>query len=300
VRYNGGHKHSRLCTKELTNIFDFKPTCPEVAAGLGVPREPVRLINMNEGIKVRGSDNQDVDVTNELQRQAAHYLGTHNNICGFIFTPKSPSCGLFNVKVYHQNGNPLDKDQGMFAKSIVEQMPYLPVEESGRLNDPLLKETFISAVFVYHDWTKTVARKNDKKSLIDFHSRHKFQLMAHCISTYKTLGQLVADLKTKPLHELKWRYLNQFMAAIKKPTTRGRHCNVMEHAQGYLSNAASITEIQSINKSIHDYRKGFVPLIVPITLLTHYAKLHENKSHYLLQQSYLNPYPLEMGLRNDI
>ncbi|MDX1695664.1 MAG: DUF1722 domain-containing protein [Ketobacteraceae bacterium] len=300
VRYNGGHKHSRLCTQELGDIFDFKATCPELAAGLGVPREPVRLVDTSKGIRVRGSDDPSLDVTESLVNHGQDFIASHQQLCGFIFTQKSPSCGLYSVKVYHQNGNPLDKGRGAFAASITERAPHLPVEEAGRLNDPLLKETFVSAVFVYHDWLQTVSRTADKKSLIDFHSRHKFQLMAHCNKTYRALGKLIADLGHVDLADVKQQYLNQFMTAIKKPATRGRHCHVMEHIQGYLRNSLSPAERQSINRSIHDYRKGFVPLVVPMTMLTHYAGLHHGEGSYLRQQSYLAPYPLEMGLRNDI
>lgn len=300
VRYNGGHKHSRLCSQGLAAIFEFRATCPEMAVGLGVPREPIRLVNVNKQIRVRGSDKPELDVTDELKSHATDFLDTHQDICGFIFTQKSPSCGLNGVKIYHENGNPLDKGQGAFSGSVVKKAPYLPVEEAGRLNDPLLKETFVSAVFIYHDWVQTVARSADKKSLVDFHSRHKFQLMAHCLKTYKALGNMIANLKDVALDDVKWRYLNRFMAAIKKPATRGRHCSVMEHIQGYLRDSLTGTERQSINKSIHDYRQGFVPLVVPMTLLTHYAALHHEQSSYLRQQSYLNPYPLEMGLRNAI
>ena len=300
VRYNGGHKHSRLCSRELSSVFEFRATCPEMAIGLGVPREPIRLVNVDGETRVRGSDKPDLDVTDALRDQGSQFLDTHQDICGFIFTQKSPSCGLYGVKVYHQNGNPLDKGKGAFAGSVVSKAPYLPVEEAGRLNDPLLRETFVSAVFIYHDWVQTVARSPEKKSLIDFHSRHKFQLMAHCHETYKALGKMMADLKNVSLSDIKWRYLNQFMKAIRTPTTRGRHCNVMQHIQGYLRDALSPSERQSIHKSIHDYRSGFVPLVVPMTLLTHYAMLHHEHDSYLRQQSYLNPYPLEMGLRNAI
>ena len=300
VRYNGGHKHSRLCSRELGDIFDFVPTCPEMAIGMGVPRPPIRLVNVNNETRAQGSDNPELDVTDALARQGREFASRNQTLCGFIFTQKSPSCGLFSVKVYHQNGNPLDKGRGIFARTLCEQAPYLPVEEAGRLNDPLLKETFISAVYIYHDWLQTVAPSAEKKALIDFHSRHKLQLMAHSTQAYRQLGQLIANLKDSPLADIKAHYLNIFMATIKTPTTRGRHCNVMEHIQGYLKKTLSSSERHSVNRSIHDYRKGLVPMVVPMTLLNHYAELHLSEDSYLLQQSYLKPHPPEMGLRNDI
>lgn len=300
VRYNGGHKHSKLCSKELGDYFEFVPTCPELAIGMGVPRKPIRLVDVDSEVRVRGTEDANLDVTDPLLAEGDKYLSNNPQICGFIFTQNSPSCGLHGVKVYHQNGNPLSKDRGAFAKTIVENAPYLPVEEAGRLNDSLLRETFVTAVFTYHDWQQSVAGSDQKKSLVDFHARNKFLLLSHSTETYKRLGNLVADLKSQSLYSVKHQYLTGFMAAIKTPTTRGRHCNVMEHIQGYLKSSLSATEKQSLNKSIHDYRRGFVPLVVPITLLSHYAQVHHDQDSYIRQQSYLSPYPLEMGLRNDI
>ena len=299
VRYNGGHKHSKLCSKILSQHFEFVPTCPEVAIGLGVPREPIRLVEVNKGIRVQNIQ-QSSDVTEPLHSHGHDFLNAHQSLSGFIFTQNSPSCGLHNVKVYHQNGNPLTKSRGAFASAITEKAPYLPVEEAGRLNDPLLRETFVTAVFAYHDWQINVATENEKRALIEFHARNKLLLMSHSIESYKRLGNLIADLKNVSYHEIKNRYLLEFMKAIKTPTSRGMHCNAMEHIQGYLKKALNSQQKQSLNKTIHEYRKGYIPLVVPITLLKHYSQLHQEQAFYACKQSYLNPHPYELGLRNDI
>lgn len=300
VRYNGGHKHSKLCSKDLSRHFSFVATCPEMAIGLGVPRKPIRLVTIDNEVRVRGSEDSNLDVTNELKEEGLSFATNHPHLCGFIFTQNSPSCGLYGVKVYHENGNPLSKDRGAFAKTLTEKLPCLPVEEAGRLNDPLLRETFVTAVFAYHDWQSSVAANANKKALIDFHTRNKFLLLAHSTQTYRNLGQLISDLKNNDLETIKHSYLQHFMKALKTPTTRGRHCNVLEHIQGYLRDSLTSSEKASINKSIHDYRKGYVPLVVPMTLLNHYATARPEAPLYIQQQSYLNAAPIEMGLRNEI
>lgn len=300
VRYNGGHKHSKLCTQELGKHFDFIATCPEMSIGLGVPRKPIRLVDIQGSTRVRDTETNSLDFTNALYSQGEQFLKTATDICGFIFTQNSPSCGLHGVKVYHQNGNPLTKDQGAFAKAILKKAPYLPVEEAGRLNDALLRHTFITAVYTYHDWQTTVAPKAHKKALIDFHSRHKLLLMAHSTQAYKTLGKLISNLSNVDLNAIKQQYLNTFMAAIKTPTSRGRHCNAMQHIQGYLKKSLKPAEKRSITQTIHEYRKGYIPLVVPITLLNHYTQLTHNDNAYINQQSYLRTYPKELGLRNEI
>ncbi|MCG8671542.1 MAG: DUF523 and DUF1722 domain-containing protein [Pseudomonadales bacterium] len=300
VRYNGGHKHSKLCTKELSGYFDFVPTCPEVSIGLGVPREPIRLVNIDGETRVRGSDDPSIDVTDALKEHAHEYQQKNQQIAGFIFTQNSPSCGLNPVKVYHKNGNPLGKDQGAFAKAIVKHAPYLPTEEAGRLNDPLLRETFVTAVYTYHDWLENVANTDKKRALVEFHARNKYRLMSHSIQGYKNLGNLVANLKDKRFEELKSEYLLEFMATIKSPTSKGLHCNTLEHVQGYLKKRITAREKAQLHDSIEHYRKGYVPLVVPITLLNHYTKIHFSPNAYIRNQTYLQPHPLELGLHNGI
>lgn len=300
VRYNGGHKQMKLCTNVLSQHFEFVPTCPEMNVGLGVPRSPVRLVDFDGEVKVRGTDNPDQDVTEALHTDALSYLAKNPTVCGLIVTRGSPSCGLYSVKVYHQNGNPLSKSSGAFSQAVMDAAPYLPIEDSGRLNDALLRETFITAVYTLHDWKQTVAHSDEKSAIIGFHSRHKLLLMSHSISTYKSLGKLLGDLKGVGYNTLKEHYINAFMRAIKTPTTRGRHCNALQHLQGYLKTHINKTEKSSLSKTISDYREGYIPLIVPMTLLKHYANLHFDAGAYINSQSYLDPYPDTLGLRNDI
>ncbi|WP_317932467.1 DUF523 and DUF1722 domain-containing protein [Halioxenophilus sp. WMMB6] len=305
VRYNGGHKQSRLCTEVLGEVFAFRPFCPEVAIGLGVPRPSIRLVGDAAHPRVVGSDDASLDVTEPLRHYSDATARSLAELCGYIFIKNSPSCGLFRVKVYNDDtsnpsfGYPLaESGRGVFAAAVVKNNPLLPVEEEGRLQDPQLRENFILRVFALHDWRQAVAQEPTAKALIDFHSRYKYTLMAHSQKGYRLLGQLVANSQAKTPAALCDEYLPLFMAALAKPATRKNHCNTLLHILGYLKRTVAGGIRQDLVEVIDRYRQGVVPLAVPVTLIKHYVDRYGND--YIRCQVYLDPYPLELGLHNQI
>ena len=114
VRYNGGHKLSRLCVNELSDFFEYKPVCPEVGIGLGIPRKPIHLIGDPENPRAVNINDENIDVTHRLVKFSQKTLPSLHKICGYIFIKGSPSCGLFKVKVY-QKSNPHPDYSGSLA-----------------------------------------------------------------------------------------------------------------------------------------------------------------------------------------
>jgi len=158
VRFNGGHKQSLLCSQTLADYFDFVPLCPEVAIGLGIPREPIRLVGDPAHPQAVGTVNRELNVTQPLDDYGQQMAAEHTDLCGYIFMQKSPSCGLERVKVYRENGTPVDGGgRGIYAQAFCARHPNLPVEEDGRLNDPVLRENFLTRVFVYASWQQLLA-----------------------------------------------------------------------------------------------------------------------------------------------
>ncbi|UVK97945.1 DUF523 and DUF1722 domain-containing protein [Pseudomonas sp. B21-048] len=299
VRYNGGHKASRLCSITLTDYFDFVPVCPEVAIGLGIPREPIRLVGNPEQPEAVGSLHPEINVTRPLADYAQKMAVELGDICGYIFMQKSPSCGLERVKVYHANGAPVDGgSRGIYAQAFCALHPDLPVEEDGRLNDPVLRENFLTRVFVYSAWQQLLHTGLTPRGLTDFHSRYKYLLMAHNPVQYKTLGNLLGNMGQIDPEVLGPRYFSELMAALKKCATRGTHSNVLQHLSGYLKHAVSAEDKQEVQHVIGQYRHGIVPLVVPLTLLKHYFRQHPDP--YIAQQVYLQPHPENLSLRNAI
>ncbi|MEA9978091.1 MULTISPECIES: DUF523 and DUF1722 domain-containing protein [unclassified Pseudomonas] len=298
VRFNGGHKESHLCTQTLKEYFDFVPACPEVAIGMGIPREAIRLIGDPDSPQAIGSVHSELNVTQALADYGVHMATQMSDVCGYIFMQKSPSCGLERVKVYKDNGLPAPVGRGIYARAFCAQQPNLPVEEDGRLNDPVLRENFITRVYAYADWQALLSSGLSRRSLTEFHSRYKYQLMANNPAQYRALGKMLGSMAKSDPNEIGPRYFSELMDALKKCATRGTHTNVLQHLNGYFKNTMNQDDREEMQRLIGQYRRGVVPLVVPLTLLKHHLRQHPDA--YLAQQVYLQPHPENLGLRNAI
>lgn len=299
VRHDGGHKHSRYCTQVLAKHFEFRSICPELEAGLGVPRPAIHLREHEDGLHLVESKGSK-DHTEGMQNFIAEVLPSLANLRGYILMAKSPSCGMERIKIHNAEGSFMHRDgRGMFAEALMKAYPLMPVEEEGRLHDNMLRENFIERVFAYDDWMQNVAGENlTKQALIDFHTRHKFTLLAHSEKIYRQLGPMLGDLKSEPLEQIADRYIHQFMEAMTQRVSRGSHVNAMQHLLGFLKEGMSAEEKTVLLEQIEAYRRGEIPLVVPMTLL----RLAQRKEpvDYLHSQKYLTPYPDELGLRNNV
>jgi uncharacterized protein YbgA (DUF1722 family)/uncharacterized protein YbbK (DUF523 family) len=299
VRFNGGHKESHLCTRALTEYFEFVTACPEVAIGLGIPREPIRLVGDAQNPQAVGTVNRALNVTEALADYGVQMAEELGDICGYIFMQKSPSCGLERVKVYTEKGAPVDGGgRGIYAQAFCERHPNLPVEEDGRLNDPVLRENFITRVFAYAAWQDLLKAGITRRALTEFHSRYKYQLMANDPVQYKALGNLLGNMGRSDPNEIAPLYFSDLMAALKKPATRRTHTNVLQHLSGYLKQTLSAPDKQEVQQLITQYHQGIVPLIVPLTLLKHHFRQHPDP--YVALQVYMQPHPENLSLRNAI
>ncbi len=298
VRYNGGHKRSQYCLDVLSECFSFKPFCPELAVGLGVPREPIRLVGEADHPSALGTKDPSLDVTEALREQGRGVAAASQDLCGYIVIKGSPSCGMERVKVYHPNGMPNGAGRGLFIDALMRANPLLPVEEEGRLNDPVLRENFIARVFALHRWKQQVEAKPSYHALLQYHSRSKYLLMAHSYEGYRILGRYLAEAHDQPIEVAMQTYISGLMEHLSHCATRNSHVNVLMHVFGYLKKAIDSQCKQEILDSIDEYHRSEVHLVVPLTLLRHYLKRHG--SDYIKQQFYLDPHPYKLGLRNYI
>jgi len=298
VRFDGGHKHNGYLTKTLARYFELIPFCPEVAIGLGVPRPPIRLMAKDGQVRVVGVADPSIDVTQDLVDYGRSVAARLDGVSGYIFKRGSPSCGMERVKIYTDKGMPVDSGAGLYAQTIMHELPLLPTEEEGRLMDPVLRENFIERVFVYHRWQSLVRSEFTPAKLIDFHTNHKFSILAHDERTYRDLGQLVAEAGSTDLEPLAQRYAGLLMTAMKKRATRKLHSNVLTHIMGFLKDKIDSGDKAELLDIIEKYRHGQIPLIVPITLLKHHLRRYPEP--YIARQYYLNPHPEELMLRNSL
>ena len=220
------------------------------------------------------------------------------DLCGFIFKSGSPSSGMVRVKVYNEKGMPHKVGIGIFARVFMEHFPLIPVEDDGRLNDPLIRENFMEQIFTMKRWRDHLAVKHSMGNLVDFHSRNKLLILSHSPKHYRLMGKLVADGKQMSINELYNQYQQILMEALKLKTTIKKHTNVLQHLMGYFKNQLTPDEKQELLEVFEQYRNELVPLLVPITLINHYVRKYDQP--YLKQQTYLNPHPLALKLRTHV
>jgi uncharacterized protein YbgA (DUF1722 family)/uncharacterized protein YbbK (DUF523 family) len=297
VRFDSGHKKNLYITDTLHKYFEFLPFCPEVEIGLGVPREPVRLVMLNGEVRCKGTKNTELDITDKLSAIADKQKKWHEELCGYILKKDSPSCGMDRVKV-HSGGRPNHKGVGFYAKKLIENFPNLPIEEEGRLNDASLRENFIQRVYIYSRWKNIQQEENTISSLQRFHAKHKYIFMSHDQTQAKNLGVLLANFEGTNLTGIADIYLINMMRLLKVIATTKNHVNTLQHIQGYLKKSLDTEDKAELTTAIDEYRRGLLPLIVPITLLRHHFRKHPN--NYITQSYYMSPHPGELMLLNHI
>jgi len=300
VRYDGGHKLDRFLVNTLGQYVEWVPVCPEVEIGLPIPRETLRLVGDHESSRLVAPKSGQ-DYTERMQNWARERLEqlAKVKLHGFVFKKDSPSSGLFRVKVYDKNGVPSRIGTGIFPREVMKHFPLLPLEEEGRLHDMNLRENFIDRVFAYHRWTCLLDENSTPGGLVQFHTTHKLTLMAHSPPHYQEMGSLVARAGSLPWEELVETYGHSLMEGLKVVTTPGKHSNVLQHLMGFLKDELTGEDKAELLGLIEDYRKGFVPLIVPLTLLKHHLSRHPVPD-WVHQQVYLHPYPKELMLHNHV
>ena len=292
VRFDGGHKQSKFVVNRLSKLVEFVPVCPEVAAGMPVPRETLRLLRRGSSTSVVGNRSAH-DYTAQLQGAAQEQaeLLARLDLDGFILKKDSPSCGLKRVRVYRPGDFPPDRSgQGLFASALTEALPNLPCTEDGWLNDTVLREAFLEQVFTHHRMRLRLFASDSPSELVSFHADHKLLFMAHSPALAKQLGRIVASIGSQPYVFIRSNYVALAMHALGERATRGKHVNVLQHIIGYFKRILSPDEKRELLELIGDFRAGTYDLVVPLTLIRHYIRKHD-PSPWLRRQIYFQPYP---------
>lgn len=290
VRFDGGHCRDRFLTDALGPYVEWVPMCPELAAGMDVPRPAVRLIGTPEHPRLV-EPKTGADWTGRVRVASHRLVDGAGELCGFVVKSRSPSCGMERVRVYRGANQPPSRDGvGAFTQVLRGRFPLLPIEEDGRLRDPHIREAFLHALFAYARWREIAADGVRRGQLVDFHTRNKYLLLAHDPPRYQWLGRLVANAKSvaNP-HGLARCYERGLMTALRRQPTVRRHVNVLQHLAGHIRRHLDGAARAELVEAIADYRGGLVSRSVPLTLVRHHVR--EHGVSYLARQTYLQPCP---------
>ena len=299
VRWNGGHQRDRYLTNTLGQYVEWVPVCPEVEIGLGIPRETLRLVGDPDDPQLV-TTKTGIDHTDRMKTWARQKLKdlAKEDLCGFVFKCDSPSSGMIRVKVYGKKGMPQKKGVGIFARAFMDYFPLIPVEDDGRLRNPLIRENFIDQVFTLKRWRATRNRRSCVGNVVDFHSRNKLVIMAHSPRYLKEMGKMVAGGKQMTCNLLYLEYEKLLLEALRLKTTVKKNFNVLQHMMGYFKKQLTADEKQELLEVMDHYKQSLVPLVVPLTLFRHYVRKYDQP--YLQQQTWLNPHPVDLKLHNHV
>ncbi|MEO0288528.1 MAG: DUF523 and DUF1722 domain-containing protein [candidate division WOR-3 bacterium] len=284
VRWNGIVVHDDFI-KKLTRYVDFITVCPEVEIGLGVPRDPIRIVKNGNSYSLI-QHNSEKDITEKIEKFSKNFLKTQGNFDGVILKEKSPSCGIKNVKVFNKAGNVVENGSGFFAKNLLEYFPNIPVESEGRLKNIYLKENFLTKIFLISSFRQLEKKMN---KLINFHSNNKYLFLAYNQRMLRDLGKIVANHEKHTVDDVFLLYEQVLLSGLKINYRRTSFYNTFLHILGYFKDKIKKDEKDFILANLDDFKNEKLDLTTVLKLLQSYVIRFDVE--YLKGQTIFKPFP---------
>lgn len=288
-RYNGQMTRSPVVQRLAAHV-DWRPVCPEVEIGLGVPRDPIRLVAAGaEQRLLQPATGRDVTASMNAFGDAL-LDALAEGVDGFILKSRSPSCGITDTKVYADplGESPVDAGPGLFGGQVLARFGDVAVEDERRLTDPRLRHHFLTKLFVHADF-RAFAKHPTRAGLVALHAAQKLLLMAYQPSELRELGYIVAHVAERPIADVLRRYGEGLARALRAPARAGAVINAFSHAFGYVSDRLTPADRRRFLDALDAYRSERVGLDVPLVLLQSWTERFAEP--YLERQVFLAPYP---------
>jgi uncharacterized protein YbgA (DUF1722 family)/uncharacterized protein YbbK (DUF523 family) len=287
VRYNGQTIRAPF-VRSLARHVDLRPICPEVSIGLGVPRDPIRIVE-EDGERRLVQPSTGRDLTEAMVQFSEDFLSSLGDVDGFILKSRSPSCGIRDTKIHSgPEGMPVGKDAGFFGRAVLERFPRAAVEHEGRLTNRRLRHHFLTTVFT---WARFRGLRSDPsaEALVRFHASNKLLLMGHNETAMRSLGRVVARQADGPLERSVAEYEEGLARALARPMRTGAMINVLMHALGFFKEVLSAAEKAHFLDTLEAYGAERVGVEAPLTLLRSWVA--RTGEAWLRDQTLLSPYP---------
>lgn len=291
-RYDGESVRAPV-VRRLASHVELVPICPEVAVGLGVPREPIRLVRRGGGTAlIQPATGR--DLTEPMHDFASRYLRELPEVDGFLLKARSPSCGIHGVKVFlgETAAIPAGRDAGKFAAAVLGNFPDHPVEHEGRLTNPRLLDDFLTGLFTIADVRRARHQNGSATGLVDLHSRHHLTRIMFSPQDQSALDRIVEESYSHA--EEAWcAYTKVFRRAWARAPRPAGHLKVIQYVSNHLRERLSLAEGGQLNGLREGFRSGRVlrsALVACMRGLVLGCGLDR-----LARQAYLNPYPTEVG-----
>jgi uncharacterized protein YbgA (DUF1722 family)/uncharacterized protein YbbK (DUF523 family) len=291
-RYNGEIIQDDV-VQRIRPFVQIITVCPEVEIGLGIPRQPIRMVNLNDQETRLIQPANNTDITNDMNEFKESFLRSLGDVDGFILKSRSPSCAIKDANVYTgtEKAPLIEKRGGFFGQKIAERFPHLAVEDEGRLRNEIIREHFLIKLFTLAQF-RTLKDTKSIQSLIQFQSQHKYLFMAFHQRMQKELGRIAANMDKKAIEEVYNEYEQALHDLLSRPVSRGSNINVLFHILGYFSEKLSPQGKSLFFSLTEQYKEEKKPLSAPLGMLRSWVMRF--KHEYLINQSFFQPYPEQL------
>ncbi|MBU3111345.1 YbgA family protein [Clostridium lacusfryxellense] len=292
-RYNGQMDGCNLVEK-LKDFVDFITVCPEVAIGLEIPREAIRVIKEDDLAPLKlVQHGTERELSKEMYEFGEEFLLSLPKVDGFILKSKSPSCGIKEVKIYKgtQKGSASVKGNGLFGELVISKFPNQAIEDDGRVKNYNIRQHFLTKLYLMKNF-RVISESMFIEDLVEFHSTNKLLLMSYNQKQLKILGSIVGSHGELSVQRVYEEYEINLALALNKLPRYTSNINVLTRSMGYFSDKLTHREKEFILDTIEQYRQSKVPFSVPLYVIKSNAIRFEEKN--LINQSFFEPYPLEL------
>lgn len=286
-RWNGDIISSEIVAR-MRNAVEFVPTCAEVEIGLGVPRDPVRIV-LFDGERRLIQPSTGIDLTTEAVKFSSDFLESVTPVDGFVLKSGSPSCGIKDTKIYprKERSSPVERSHGFFGGEVLRLFPDKAIEDENRLRNFKIAEHFLTKLFTIASFR--MVGSMGWEALLDFHTDNKLLLMAYHQGEMRKMGRIVADRKTRTEDKAIYEYGEHLSKALLRGPRCSTNINVLMHAMGRFSDRLSSEEKGFFLDSLMDYREGRIPLSVSMGVIRSWIIRFEDE--WLERQTYFQPFP---------
>ena len=291
-RYNGERISSSFINRLKPHVR-FRPVCPEVEIGLGTPRDPIR-IHLQDERKALYQPATKKDLTGDMNAFAEKFLGSLEEVDGFILKAKSPSCAIDDAKIFPapDSEEQIAKGSGLFAGAALERFGSRAFADEAGLNEPEARARFLTRIFALAGF-REVKQQGNMAGLVRHHAENKLLFLACHQETMREMGRITANREKRSLTEVFSLYENALLRLLSHPPARASWINALSHAMGHLSEKISGEEKKRFLDALEEYRAGRIPLSEPLDMLREWSARFG--SEYLKKQTLFEPYPRELG-----
>ncbi len=285
----------------LSEYVEYIPVCPEVAMGLGTPREALRIIEIGENKRLISSKSSE-DKTLLINNFSCKYIQNIHSLDGCIFKAKSPTCGVRDAKLYNSEvkGASSNKGAGMFSEKVIDAFNGIPIEDDCRLKDFNIRNLFLTKLFIFYEFNN-ICQNSDIKLLIHFHKKNKYLFSMYNKNKTRVLDKIISSIEDSDIKNREYHIFNEYTKItnqiFNKNARIGSKENTLIELLQIFSDKINKDEYNFIIEKVNEFKNNQVPFSNPLSLLEELVIRFDIKE--LATQSIFHPYPSKLILMRD-